>query len=81
MCEDESDAKQGSRLLDGGMPPTEALEQFDWMYKYRHYQRIETNLLQGNGHDFSVPDAKVMFIGSGPFPLTAWLLLETIKSR
>ena len=66
---------------DGGMSPGAALEQFDWMHRYRRYQCIETNLIRGSGHDFTAPNANIMFIGSGPFPLTAWLVLETITAR
>jgi hypothetical protein len=41
---------------------------------------LESFPLIGN-YKLDKPDLKVMFIGSGPLPITAWLLVEAISAK
>jgi len=51
------------------------------MPNYKLYHEIETNLLRGLGQKLDKPGLNVMFIGSGPLPMTAWLLTEAISAK
>jgi hypothetical protein len=63
---------------DKGGLALEVLDRFSLMPNYRMYHEIETNLLRGLGQKLDRPDLSMMFIGSGPLPVTAWLLTEAI---
>jgi hypothetical protein len=63
------------------VPPSQALDSFPRMPNYKLYHEIETNLLRSMGQGLDKPDLKVMFIGSGPLPVTAWLLIQTISAK
>ncbi|MDR2901554.1 MAG: hypothetical protein LBU87_00390 [Lactobacillales bacterium] len=69
-AEVEMEKYWAQKLADTGTAGFDALKQFIYFDNYNHITRGENDLIEKNG----LPVKKVSFIGSGPLPMTAFIL-------